>query len=680
MDGFGGEAILAIFLGMFLLPFAFIPYVAWSFRRGTTGPGHAFLSFGALIYLLALWTYTILPLPDPDSLVCGDGLTAQFIPFAFLGEIDWGAGPLAILAGPVVRQVALNILFFVPLGVFARHLLGLRPATTILAGFGVSLLIELTQLTGDWGVYPCAYRLFDVDDLLANTAGAALGVLLAPLARYFPGQHTRDADLPSPVRPMRRILSMAVDALSVFLIAYGLPLALQLLTGVDDASPLFRIFSASSILVTALVLLLLVPAVFGSTLGHRLTFLRAVRPDGGEPGLWRWILRFLGGAGGYFMLLALEQYLDLPLAGFLAQAWLIASLLAVVIAHTRGLSGYASGLVVIDSREPDTAKATRQRGADPRKMSSAVLVLVAAMYLGMALLVSLSQTIPQLATGIVLVVYLVIAAGSLILVAYLVFNAVVVVRREGRSLSGMLGLLAVVAVFALLILLGLAVALQWRWMIALGVAGVALTAYLGFVFGAFLLYGQIYARVPARPGMDAIIVLGSRVFGDRVPPLLASRIDLGLKIQREELEAGREPMLVLSGGQGDDEVAPEGEVMAKYAVEHGADPALVRAETAATNTRENLELSRALLDAEGLGPRMVVTTNDYHAFRAGLLARRLGMDAQVVGSPTAHYYFPSAVLREFAGVLWLGKWAHLLLGLGIVALTGGMTAIVLGLF
>lgn len=34
-----------------------------------------------------------------------------------------------------------------------------------------------------------------------------------------------------------------------------------------------------------------------------------------------------------------------------------------------------------------------------------------------------------------------------------------------------------------------------------------------------------------------------------------------------------------------------------------------------------------------------------------MLARRLGVDAQAVGAPTAGYYWPSAVLREFVAIL-----------------------------
>lgn len=44
--------------------------------------------------------------------------------------------------------------------------------TAALAGFAVSLFVEFTQLTGNWFLYPCPCRLFDVDDLIASTVGA----------------------------------------------------------------------------------------------------------------------------------------------------------------------------------------------------------------------------------------------------------------------------------------------------------------------------------------------------------------------------------------------------------------------------------------------------------------------------------------------------------------------------
>ena len=57
----------------------------------------------------------------------------------------------------------------------------------MLAGFGLSLFFEVSQITGLFGLYLHPYRLFDVDDLITNTAGTLLGNLLAlPLCRFLP--------------------------------------------------------------------------------------------------------------------------------------------------------------------------------------------------------------------------------------------------------------------------------------------------------------------------------------------------------------------------------------------------------------------------------------------------------------------------------------------------------------
>lgn len=70
---------------------------------------------------------------------------------------------------------------FVPLGALVRALSRWSTLRVLWVGVVASSLVELTQLSGDWGLYPCAYRVFDVDDLLVNTAGAGLGALAAPV-------------------------------------------------------------------------------------------------------------------------------------------------------------------------------------------------------------------------------------------------------------------------------------------------------------------------------------------------------------------------------------------------------------------------------------------------------------------------------------------------------------------
>jgi glycopeptide antibiotics resistance protein len=72
------------------------------------------------------------------------------------------------------------------IGALLERPLGIR--RSVLLAFGLSLAAELSQLTGLWGLYPCSYRKFDVDDLLLNTSGGALGAGLAGALRRRRGR------------------------------------------------------------------------------------------------------------------------------------------------------------------------------------------------------------------------------------------------------------------------------------------------------------------------------------------------------------------------------------------------------------------------------------------------------------------------------------------------------------
>lgn len=48
-------------------------------------------------------------------------------------------------------------------------------------------VFELTQVTGLYFIYPRGYRLFDVDDLIANTLGGLAGYFVAaPFLKFLP--------------------------------------------------------------------------------------------------------------------------------------------------------------------------------------------------------------------------------------------------------------------------------------------------------------------------------------------------------------------------------------------------------------------------------------------------------------------------------------------------------------
>ena len=154
-------------------------------RAATAGVDgrHALTLFLTLFFLVL----TQHPLPDRAALDCGGGGVQPILrPFATLDHVrlmwlaqrnDPSIG-LARWSGNIVIQAAvMNFTLSALIGAaFARHARGRRPFPAALT-FGVLLSggAELMQLTGLFGLYPCAWRTFETDDLILNIGGLIAG-------------------------------------------------------------------------------------------------------------------------------------------------------------------------------------------------------------------------------------------------------------------------------------------------------------------------------------------------------------------------------------------------------------------------------------------------------------------------------------------------------------------------
>lgn len=180
----------------------------------------------------------------------------------------------------------------------------------------------------------------------------------------------------------------------------------------------------------------------------------------------------------------------------------------------------------------------------------------------------------------------------------------------------------------------------------------ALAGYIAFLFLCFLVYGAMYGRLRIRRRADYVVVLGSGLIGGTtVPPLLAGRLDRARKEHARLSRKGRRPVMLTSGGQGPDEKLPESHAMADYLVAQGFPADLIEREDRSTTTDENLTFSKALMERANPDYRCVIVTNNYHVFRAAVTARRTGVRGHVIGAPTAAYFWPSAMIREFVALL-----------------------------
>lgn len=201
------------------------------------------------------------------------------------------------------------------------------------------------------------------------------------------------------------------------------------------------------------------------------------------------------------------------------------------------------------------------------------------------------------------------------------------------------------------------------------IAGIVLLAGLA-VFCAVLVFVSVSGLTSTATGNEqAIVVLGAGLRGDKPTLLLQYRLDKAL----EYAQAHPDMLVVTTGGQGRDELVPEGQAMRDYLIDKGLDPNRVIAETKSTSTEENFAFARQILLDRGLPEDLAIVyvTNAFHAYRGGEYARRAGfatVHSLPAGIPVMSIL--PCYLREVLAVLyyWVFKTSESGLMQGMVGL------------
>ena len=143
----GLAAVVAIVGGIVLATVLFVPVAAVHYRRhGRLTGGDLAALLTTTVYGLALWTYTLLPLPDSRDFTCREPITR--VSTLVDGIRAYPHDTLLDLArNPMVLQIVLNVVLFVPLGVLlrVRARRGVLVAGSV--GLAVSLLISLVGVS-----------------------------------------------------------------------------------------------------------------------------------------------------------------------------------------------------------------------------------------------------------------------------------------------------------------------------------------------------------------------------------------------------------------------------------------------------------------------------------------------------------------------------------------------------
>ena len=146
---------------------------------------------------------------------------------------------------------------------------------------------------------------------------------------------------------------------------------------------------------------------------------------------------------------------------------------------------------------------------------------------------------------------------------------------------------------------------------------------------------------------DVIIVLGSACDSNEPTPVFKERIHHGIWLY----ENGYAPYLLFTGGLGTEEKLSEAKIAKNYAISQGVPESVIILEDRATNTEENMQFSKQIMDERGFATALLVS-DGLHMKRAMLMANDYGITAYPSPTPTTmyktfHTQFPFALRETF---------------------------------
>lgn len=272
-----------------------LPYLIYNYRRrGSVWSLRVLIIYSFILYLLCCFFLVIWPLPDRDYVVNLTTPTMQLTPFTFISEIVRDGQQVAGSAIEVVKgvllsqsfyQVAFNLIMFIPFGIYLKYYFDCSFLKTLLLSFALSLLFELTQLSGLYFLYPRGYRLFDVDDLIINSLGGAVGYLLAmPLSKLLPTRQEIDEASyrrSQKVSLLRRTVALICDGVMIAILTVIIGIGVNMIGGRLAETPVWDMLLTVSVCYFAILPIL----TNSQTIGQKLTRLQVARVKGG-PARW----------------------------------------------------------------------------------------------------------------------------------------------------------------------------------------------------------------------------------------------------------------------------------------------------------------------------------------------------------------------------------------------------------
>lgn len=261
---------------------SFVPYAYFQYRKiGYVQFNRSLVFYAFGFYAMTAFFLTILPLPEITADFCeqrAGKFIPSFFPFRFVKdtfrEVQGNISLFSIVKSTTFKVTAFNVLLLMPLGFFLSYLFQVKNVLlVILIGFLVSLFFEVNQLTALYGLYPCRYRHFEVDDLITNTSGCFIGFVIARYTTFLPNITLKPLPVRDQVTLTQRFLAIFVDSLLVILFTSYV---------IEELTEDIWLLSVMKVALIFVYFILVAKVSNGQTIGKKLLGIRIVRMDGGK--------------------------------------------------------------------------------------------------------------------------------------------------------------------------------------------------------------------------------------------------------------------------------------------------------------------------------------------------------------------------------------------------------------
>jgi len=167
-------------------------------------------------------------------------------------------------------------------------------------------------------------------------------------------------------------------------------------------------------------------------------------------------------------------------------------------------------------------------------------------------------------------------------------------------------------------------------------------AILAFIAASCLSIGRM-ADLQQLHKADAIVVFGAAEYAGRPSPVFRARLDHAFDLYTR----GLAPLVITTGGAGEDPSYSEGGVGRDYLVRRGIPEQNLIAETQGADTAQSASRVAVILRTNGLRSCLAVS-DEYHVFRIEKLLEHEGVQVYVAPRPGSR---PRSAWQRFLAVL-----------------------------